>query len=78
MSHEDLVREIGRLRQELVLYKESRNALMQFHHQVSLASALLHSAFHDLSQKINESEGDLLEHWGIVLEDTGEDDIIRF
>lgn len=32
MSQEDLVREIGKLRQELVLHKESRNALMLSHY----------------------------------------------
>ncbi len=77
MSQEDLVREVGKLRQELVLHKESRNALMLFHHQASLAFTLLHSAFRDLSAKVNKSEGDLLEHWGIILGDTGEDDITR-
>ena len=62
ISQEDLVRDIGRLRQELVVYKESQNALMLFHHQVSLAFTLLNSALNDLSQKVNESEGELLEH----------------
>ena len=32
ISYDDLIRDIGKLRQELVLYKESRNALMQFYY----------------------------------------------
>ena len=75
ISHNDLIRDIGKLRQELVLYKESRNALMQFHHQVLHAYHTLHSALKDLSHKVAESEGDLLEHWGMTRGDIGADDL---
>ena len=59
ISYDDLIRDIGKLRQELVLYKESRNALMQFHHQILHAYYMLHSGLKDLSHKVAESEGDL-------------------
>ena len=62
ISHNNLIRDISKLRQELVLYKELRNALMQFYYQVLYAYYTLHSALKDLSHKVAESEGDLLEH----------------
>ena len=77
IRYEELVRENGRLRQELVLYKEYRNAFMQFHHQVSNAYHTIQKALQELSQQVDKSEGDLLEHWGVQIGDTGEDDIIH-
>lgn len=50
---------------------------MQFHYQVSLAYKSLRSALSELSRKINESEDDLLKHWGIQIDETGEDNIIK-
>lgn len=75
ISYNNLIRDIGKLRQELVLYKESRNALIQFHYQVLHAYHTLHSALKDLSHKVVESEGDLLEHWGMTRGDIGADDL---
>lgn len=76
IAYDELVRDIGKLRQELVLHKESRNALMQFHHQVLLAYNTLHSALRELSSQVAESEGDLLEHWEMA-GDPGAHDITR-
>ena len=77
ISYDDLVRDIGKLRQELVLYKESRNAFLQFHHQTLQAYDTLHSALREFSQKVAQSEGDLLEHWGTAAGDKGVDDLTQ-
>lgn len=45
---EDLVRQNGYLRQELVFYQESRNAMLAFHHQVSGIYQSLNAALKDL------------------------------
>lgn len=70
---DDLVRENGYLRQEIVYYKESRIAMLEFHSKVMEAFQVLQRATQDLSEKMALSEGRILEYWGIDLNGGGDD-----
>lgn len=72
---DDLVRENGYLRQEIVYYKESRNAMLAFHSKVMEAFQVLQRATQELSEKMVLSEGRILEYWGIDLNGDGDDDL---
>ena len=63
----DLVRENGYLRQEIVFYQESRNAMLAFHNQSTQAYEALQQAFRDLSDKMAVAEERLDRYWGIAL-----------
>lgn len=72
---EDLVRENSYLRQEIVFYQESRNAMLAFHSQVFEAYQGLNSALKELSEKLAKAEGRIEKYWGISLNGTGKADI---
>ena len=71
---DDLVRENGYLRQEIVYYKEARNAMLEFHSQVMATLQVLQRAREVLSEKMARSEGEILEYWGIDISE-GDDDL---
>ncbi len=74
-SVDDLVRENGYLRQEIVYYKESRNAMLEFHSRVMEAFQVMQRATDVLSGKMALSEGGILEYWGIDLNSDGDNDL---
>ena len=73
----DLIREMGHLRQEIVYYQESRNAMLAFHAQALEAYQGLRSALRDLSKKLASAEGRIEQYWGIPLNETKEKDMTR-
>ena len=75
MHLEDLTRENGFLRQEIVFYQESRNAMLAFHNQTFEAYNRLQSALKELSEKMALAEGRLEKYWGISLNGTGSEDV---
>ena len=76
MQREELIRENGHLKQEVVFYQESRNAMLDFYSGVSEAYHGLRKALRELSEKLALAEGNIEEYWGIPLAGTGERDII--
>lgn len=72
---EDLIRENGYLRQEIVFYQESRNAMLAFHSQALEVYQGLHSAMKELSEKLAKAEGRIEKYWGISLNGTGKEDV---
>ena len=75
MQRDDLIRENGYLRQEIVFYQESRNAMLEFYGEVSDAYHGLHKALKELSEKLALAEGRIEKYWGVPLTGTGEKDI---
>ena len=73
----DLIRENGHLRQEIIYYQESRNAMLAFHAQALEAYHGLRSALRDLSEKLATAEGHIEQYWGIPLNETKEKDMTR-
>ena len=71
----DLIRENGYLRQEIVFYQESRNAMLAFHSQSLEAYHGLQKALRDLSKKLVMAEARLERYWGIPLHGSGQKDI---
>ena len=72
---EDLVRENSYLREEIVFYKEARNAMAAFHAKIFQSFGILQSALKDVSDKMAASEENLLEYWGVDLNSLGEEDL---
>ncbi|KAL2049560.1 hypothetical protein ABVK25_010139 [Lepraria finkii] len=72
---DDLIRENGYLRQEIVFYQESKNAMLGFHSQTLEAYHSLHIALRELSEKLVKAEGRLEKYWGIPLNGAGQKDI---
>ena len=70
-----LLRENGHLRQEIVFYQESRNAMLAFHHQALEAYECLRVALRDVSIKLATAEGRLERYWGIPLVGTNKCDV---
>ena len=68
---EDLTRENGHLRQEIVFYQESRNAMLSFHHDVMEGYQVLQTALRELSEKMARAESRIERYWGVPL--TGKD-----
>ena len=66
---EELVRENGYLRQEIVFYQESRNAMMAFHNQMLQAYHMQQSALRELSNNMALADGHLEQYWGVSLTD---------
>lgn len=66
---EDLTRENGYLRQEIVFYQESRNAMLAFHNQVLEVYQGLQAALKGLSEKMASAESRIEEYWGVPLAD---------
>lgn len=62
MERDSLIRENGYLRQEIVFYQESRNAMLSFHTQALQAYQGLQSAFKELSEKLAAAEGRLEQY----------------
>ena len=75
-ERDDLVRENGYLRQEIVFYQESRNAMLAFHSQTMEAYDGLRCALKDLSEKLAAAEGRLERYWGLSLNGSGKQDVI--
>ncbi len=71
----DLVRENEYLRQVIVFYQESRNAMMAFHSQAFQAYQLQQSALQELSDKMALAEGRLEKYWGVSLASLGKCDL---
>lgn len=72
---EDLTRENGYLRQEIVFYQESRNAMLAFHSQTLEAYKGLQSALKELSEKLALADSRLERYWGISLNGTRKADV---
>lgn len=77
VEREELLRENGYLRQEIVFYQESRNAMLSFHAQTLRAYQDLQGALKELSEKQAVAEGRLEKYWGITLNGTGKQDLTR-
>ena len=75
LERENLVRENGYLRQEIVFYQESRNAMLAFQDQTLQAYQTLQKALKELSDKLATAEGRLERYWGISLNGTGKPDV---
>ena len=73
---DDLVRENGYLRQEIVWYKESRNVMLDFHSRTRKASLLLQSTMKELFNKTTRSREAMLSYWGIKLNDVEKKDLV--
>ena len=73
-QRDELLRENGHLRQEIVFYQESRNAMLEFHSEVSESYHGLRKALRKLSEKLALAEGRIEKYWGVPL--TDEKDII--
>ena len=69
----DLVKENGYLRQEIIFYQESRNALLAFHSECIRAFDILQLSFKELSERMATAEGRIEKYWGITL--NGENDL---
>ncbi|KAI9732149.1 MAG: hypothetical protein M1834_004245 [Cirrosporium novae-zelandiae] len=65
---EELVREVGSLRQEIVYHQEVRAALLQLHEKTTRAFEILQYALQDMSEKVAASEKRFSEYWGIDLD----------
>ncbi|KAL6716965.1 hypothetical protein ACLMJK_004878 [Lecanora helva] len=74
-ERDDLVRENGHLRQEIVFYQESRNAMLAFHAQAMEAYDGLRAALRELSEKLAAAEGRLETYWGISLNGSVKNDV---
>ena len=75
MKLETLTRENGYLRQEIIYYQESWNAMMDFHNQAVKSFKTLRLALQELSQRTALSEKNLLKYWGIRSENEDEEDL---
>ena len=75
MQRDDLIRENGDLRQEIIYYQESRNAMLDFYNGVSEAYHDLQRALRELSEKLALAEGRIEKYWGVPLAGTGEKDV---
>ena len=74
-QRDDLIRENGYLRQEIVFYQESRNAMLDFYGAVSEAYHGLNKALRELSEKLALAEGRIEKYWGVPLIGNGEKDV---
>lgn len=74
----ELILENGYLRQEIVYYKESREAMLAFHNSTLKSFNLLQTALKDLSHKMAMSEEIMLRYWGIDVKNVKEDDLVMF
>lgn len=72
----DLVYENDYLRQEIVYYKESREAMLAFHQQTLKSFQVLQTALKELSDKMARSEEFMLRYWGIDVNNANEDDLV--
>lgn len=70
---EELTRENGYLRKELALHHENRTTLMTLYAKSIEAHAILQQALENILQKVALSETELLRHWGIPLNDNGDE-----
>ena len=75
MQRDDLIGENGYLRQEIVFYQESRNAMLDFYSGVLEAYHGLQKALRELSEKLALAEGRIEKYWGVPLTGSGEKDI---
>ena len=71
----DLVRENGYLRQELIFYKKSRNAMMEFHSRVMKSYGVFQATVKLLSERMAQSEKRILEYWDIDTKRSDDDDL---
>ena len=67
-----LIRENEYLRQKIIYYKESRNAMLKFHSKMMTAFQILREATKMLFERMTFFEGKLLRYWGIDI--NNEDD----
>ncbi len=74
-QRDDLIRENGYLRQEIVFYQESRNAMLDFYGAVSEAYHGLNKALRELSEKLALAKGRIEKYWGVPLTGNGEKDV---
>ena len=74
-ERDDLIRENGYLRQEIVFYQESRNAMLGFHSESLEAYRRLQGALKQLSEKLVNAEGRIERYWGMSLTGTAEKDM---
>lgn len=62
---DDLIRENGYLRQEIVFHQESRNGMLAFHNEILDVYQGLQSALKALSEKMARAEGRIERYWGV-------------
>lgn len=74
----ELILENNYLRQEIVYYKQSREAMMAFHTQTLKSFNLLQTALQGLSNKVASAEELMLRYWGIDINNVEDDDVIVF
>lgn len=74
-ERDDLIRENGYLRQEIVFYQESRNAMLAFHSQALEVYQDLQGALKELTEKLANAEGRLERYWGINLKGSRKKDV---
>ena len=75
LPKDELIRENGYLRQEIVFYQESRNGMLAFHSQILELYKGLQSALKEVSEKLAMAEGRLERYWGIPLNGLEKSDI---
>lgn len=78
LSTRDLILENSYLRQEIVYYKQSREAMMAFHNDTLKSFQLLQTALKELSHRMAMSEECMLRYWGIDMNKIHENDITVF
>ncbi|MCJ1445791.1 MAG: hypothetical protein MMC23_006296 [Stictis urceolatum] len=66
LMNEELVRENGRLRQELAYYKESMQSMMAFYNSMQEGFRVLQFGLQQLSERITMSEENLMQGWGMA------------
>ena len=71
-SQLELVREIGRLRQEIAHYKTSMQAMVLFWEKTRQAFFALQQGLQEVSTSIQLTEQRALADWGINLEEAGD------
>ena len=69
----ELTQENGYLREELAYYKRAFKSTHDFKEEVSRAHRLLQQALQTMSRRAKDSEGQLLQYWGIHWDDGNEE-----
>ena len=77
-STRDLILENNYLRQEIVYYKQSREAMLAFHGDTLKSFQLLQAALKGLSHKMAMSEEFMLRYWGIDVNNMQDSDVTVF
>ena len=72
-----LIRENGYLRQEIVFYEESKNALAAFHEQMQAAFDIMQAGLKDLSERLMYAEEKMEKYWGIPVNGARDRDLFQ-